>query len=169
MAVAFKSATNRRQWQTFALVTTLHIGIALIVGDFLTRGGGDRWVVSGVAYATFVAISIFWWASRQFVGWFAWRLLWRRPAVNDLVAEFEKAQFPRPDGILLNANNYFDGIVNDEQQNVATRLAAAAHYLRIAEFAPQQGLITAVRIAGIYEEAIAAYQSTARVLSPPNR
>jgi hypothetical protein len=41
-------------------------------------------------------------------------------------------------------------------------MAAGAHYLRVAEFAPQQGIITAVRMAKIYEDAISTYRKTFR-------
>lgn len=158
MAVAFKSASRRREWQPMMLVTLLHIALAVGVGAVLTRGGGDLWVVSGLTYAAFIAVSLLWWSSRQVAAWLVWRLLWRRLVVNDLVAEFQKAQLPRPDSILASADNYFESIVNDEQQSVAVRMAAAAHYLRLAEFAPKQGFITAVRLAGNYEEAVAAYR-----------
>jgi hypothetical protein len=160
MAVAFASATNRRFWQSTLLITILHIGIAIGVGFYLASSGGDPWLAAAFVYAGVIAVSIFWWASRQIVGWFVWKLLWRRAAINDLVANFQKASLPRPENLLASAEAYFEDVVKDGELHFEVRMAAGAHYLRVAEFAPQQGLITAMRTAGLYEEAISAYRNT---------
>jgi hypothetical protein len=92
--------------------------------------------------------------------------MWRRAIVNDLVASFQKASLPRPANFFSSAGSYFEDVVNDAERSFDVRMAAGAHYLRVAEFAPQQGIITAVRTAGVYEEAISVQFS---LLSTPAR
>ena len=94
-----------------------------------------------------------------------WRVLWRKAAINDLVASFQKAKLPQPGSFLNSAAAYFEDIVNDDTLGFDLRMATGAHYLRVAEFAPQQGLISGMRSAKVYEEAIAAYRGT----FPPDR
>jgi hypothetical protein len=162
MAVSFASATNRRFWQSTVLVTVLHIGIAICVGFYVTSPGGSPWLAAAFVYGGLIAVSIFWWASRQIVGWFVWKLLWRRAAINDLVANFQKVSLPRPGNVIASAEAYFEDVVNDGELHFDIRMAAGAHYLRVAEFASQQGLITAMRTAGLYEEALSAFRNTFR-------
>ena len=48
----------------------------------------------------------------------------------------------------------------DEALGFDVRMAAGAHYLRVAEFAPQQGLLAGIRTAKIYEEAITTHRGS---------
>jgi hypothetical protein len=121
MAVSFASATNRRYWQSSVLVMMLHIGIAICVGFFFASQGGNPWLVAGLVYAGLIAVSIFWWASRQIVGWFVWKFMWRRAVINGLVADFEKARLPRPESVLYSAGGYFEDVVNNAELSFAVR------------------------------------------------
>lgn len=161
MAVSFASDTTRRTWQAAVLASALHIGVAIVIGWWIARPGGDGpWVLAAIIYAGFMALSGIWWASRQLVAWLVWRVIWRRAAVNDLVARFQQAKLPRPDTYMSSADRYFEYVVNDEELRFETRMAAGAHWLRVTEFARQQGVFAAVRSAKLYEDAIAAYRDT---------
>jgi len=159
MAVSFASDTTRRTWQAAVLASALHIGVAIVIGWWIARPGGDGpWVLAAIIYAGFLALSLIWWVSRQLVALLVWRVIWRRAAVNDLVASFQGARLPRPDSYLSSADRYFEAVVNDEGLRFETRMAAGAHWLRVTEFARQQGMFAAVRSAKLYEDAIAAYR-----------
>jgi hypothetical protein len=96
MAVAFTSANNRRYWQSAFLSSLLWIVAAIAIGFAVGRDGGNPWLVAAFAYGAFIALSILWWISRAIVGWLVWRVIWKRSAINDLVAAFEKSKLPKP-------------------------------------------------------------------------
>jgi hypothetical protein len=163
MAVAFKSAVERRWLVSAFLSSGLWIAIALVVGHLMADRSGSPWVVAFFVWAAFIVVSIAWWISKQIVGWLVWRVLWRRTAVNELVAAFENMKLPKPPHNLLSAEEWFTDMAMGETGQSLTieqRLFAGSHYLRLHEFGPQQGVFTALRLKALYEEAIDAFGST---------
>lgn len=162
MAVSFSSATDRRLWQSGLLGSALWIVIAVAIGHIFGRDG-SQWTLAAVVFGVFVAVSIAWWLTRAAVQWLVWRLLWRKASINNLVAAFEKHSFPKPPASLSSPESWFADLAVGSEYGELTmeqRLAAGGHYLRIAEFAQEQGLLAAMRARAMYEEAIAAYRST---------
>jgi len=92
MAVAFTSATSRRYWQSAFFSSLLWIAVAIAIGFAAGRDGGNPWLVAAFAYGAFIALSILWWISRAIVGWLVWRVIWKRSAINDLAAAFERCR-----------------------------------------------------------------------------
>lgn len=163
MAVAFKSAVERRWFAGAFLSSTLWIVIAIVVGHLVADRSASPWFWALIIWAAFIVVSIAWWTSRQIVGWLVWRVLWRKTAVNELVAAFEKMKLPKPPHNLLSAEDWFSGLTLGEQAEALSfeqRLFAGSHYLRLHEFAPQQGVFVALRLKALYEEAIATFGST---------
>ena len=160
MAVAFTSANNRRYWQSAFFSSLLWIAVAVAIGFAVGRDGGNPWLVAAFAYGAFIALSILWWISRAIVGWLVWRVIWKRSAVNDLVAAFEKAKFPKPSTNLDSPEAYFEDVVEEETLEFTCRIAAGALLLRIVEFARGQGIWQMLRTKAAYEDALAAYRAT---------
>lgn len=162
MAVTFTSATTRRTWQASLLVSALWVAIAIGIGHAIA-GTEAPWILSAIIYGAFIALSVVWWLARALVQWLVWRVIWRKASINNLVAVFEKHRFPKPPASLLAPENWFADIAFGEDAadlTVEQRMAAGAHYIRIAEFAVEQGFIASLRTRATYEEAIAAYRST---------
>lgn len=161
MAVSFTSATNRRMWQSSLLASALWIAIAAVAGH-LIAGKDSPWTLAALIYAAFIVLSLSWWLTRALVNWLVWRVLWRKSAADNLIATFEKQQFPKPPPTLLSPEDWFAQIVASENAPVEQRLAAGGHYLRIVELAGEQGLIAVMRSKAVYEDAIAGYRSAFR-------
>ncbi len=160
MAVTFTSATNRRVWQSSLLASALWIGVAIALGHWFQTPRGEPWILAGIFYTSFVALSIVWWLTRALITWLVWRIIWRKASTNNLIASFEKQQLPKPPANLFSAEDWFEDIVGREDAPVEQGLAAGGHYLRIHEFAREQGLIGMMRAKAVYEDAIAGYRAT---------
>lgn len=163
MAVAFKSAVERRWFTSAFLSSAFWIVIAIVVGHLMADRSNSAWVIAFFVWAAFIVVSIAWWISKQIVGWLVWRVLWRKAAMNELVAAFEKMKLPKPPHNLFSAEEWFTELAMGEQGESLTieqRLFAGSHYLRLHEFAPQQGVFAALRLKTLYEEAIATFGST---------
>jgi hypothetical protein len=117
----------------------------------------------GLIYGAFLLLSIVWWLTRALVTWLIWRVIWKKASINNLVATFEKHNFPKPPTNLLSPDAWFaDLALGEDFSNLKLeqKLAAGAHYLRVTEFAAEQGIIAMMRARATYEDVIAAYRAT---------
>jgi hypothetical protein len=163
MAVAFKSAVERRWFVSAFLSSAFWIVIAVVVGHLMADRYNSPWGIAFFVWGAFILVSIAWWLSKQIVAWLVWRVLWRKTAANELVAAFEKAKLPKPPHNLRSAEDWFAELAMGEDAaklTIEQRLFAGAHYLRLHEFGPQQGIFAALRLKTLYEEAIGAFGST---------
>lgn len=159
MAVAFASATNRRMVESSLLASVLWIGVAVVLGHMFSTAWDSPWLLAGLIYAAFVALSLVWWVTRAFITWLVWRILWRKTAANNLIASFEAQELPAPPPRLVAPEDWFAEIVSNNELPVEQRLAAGGHYLRINELAREQGVIAMMRTKAVYEDAIAGYRA----------